>query len=76
MTESRCVMRVLHVYDLRSFSFSSQQLFVFVLIFGRILKKPIFGTALLDTLVYLKCSVNVVRVTYFCLGVTLRDDVL
>jgi len=29
-------MRVLHIYDLHSFSFSRQQLFVFV--FGRILK--------------------------------------
>jgi len=40
MTKSRCIMRVLHVYDLRSFSFSSQQLFVFVFIFGRILNNP------------------------------------
>jgi len=36
MTESCCIMCVLHVYDLRSFSFSRQKLFVFV--FGRILQ--------------------------------------
>ena len=58
MTESCCIMCVLHMYDLRSFSFSCQQLFVFV--FGRILQwtirysaeywKPIFGTALVSVL--------------------------
>jgi len=57
MTESCCIMHVLHIYDLHSFCFSRQQLFVFI--FGRILHwnirysaeywKPIFGTALMFT---------------------------